>query len=48
MKNRDISNERRKYLNSVKLNKFLVILTQILVLVRFFGNLGITCKCKYN
>lgn len=48
MKNKGISIERKKYLNKVKLNKFLVILTQILVLARFFSNLGNTCKYKYN
>ncbi len=48
MKSRQISIERKKYLNKVKLNKFLVILTQILILARIFSNLGNTCKCRYN
>ena len=44
MKNNEISNERKKYLNKVKKNKILVILTQLLILVRIFINLGNTCK----
>jgi len=44
MRNRHISNERRKYLNRVKLEKFLVILTQILVLSRIFDFMGKSCK----
>lgn len=35
MKNREISNERKKYLNKIKLDRVLVILTQILILVGF-------------
>ena len=35
MKNKEISNERKKYLNKIKLNKFLVIMTQVLILVGF-------------
>ena len=44
MKNNEISNERKKYLNKVKKNKILVILTQLLILIRIFSNLGNTCK----
>ena len=44
MKNNEISNERKKYLNKVKKNKLLVILTQLLILIRIFSNLGNTCK----
>lgn len=44
MKNNEISKERKKYLNKLKLNKFLVILTQLLILIRIFSNLGNTCK----
>lgn len=46
MKNKKISNERKKYLNKIKINKFFVILTQILILVRFFSSLGDFSKCK--
>lgn len=35
MKNKGISNERKKYLNKIKLDKFLVIVTQVLILVGF-------------
>jgi len=35
MKNKVISDERKKYLNKLKLDKFLVILTQVLILVGF-------------
>lgn len=35
MKNNEISKERKKYLNKIKLNKFLVILTQLLILIGF-------------
>ena len=35
MKNKEISNERKKYLNKIKLDKFLVIMTQVLILVGF-------------
>lgn len=48
MKNKEISNERKKYLNKIKINKFLVIVTQILILVRLFSNLGDFSKCKNN
>lgn len=48
MKNKQISKERRKYLNKVKLNKFLIVLTQILILIRIFSNMGNTCKCRDN
>lgn len=47
MKNNEISKERKKYLNKLKLNKFLVILTQLLILIGFLviwevlANLGI-------
>ena len=44
MKNNKISNERKKYLNKVKKNKILVILTQLLILIRIFSNLGNPCK----
>lgn len=44
MKNSEISNERKKYLNKVKKNKILVILTQLVILIRIFSNLGNTCK----
>ena len=44
MKNNEISKERKKYLNQVKKNKILVILTQLLILIRVFSNLGNTCK----
>lgn len=37
MKNNEISKERKKYLNKVKKNKMLVILTQILILVGFLA-----------
>lgn len=37
MKNRVVSIERKKYLYKVKLNKFLVLLTQILILVGFLA-----------
>lgn len=37
MKNRAVSVERKKYLYKVKLNKFLVLLTQILILVGFLA-----------
>ena len=48
MKNNEISNERKKYLNKVKKNKILVILTQLLILIRIFNSLGNTCKQKHN
>lgn len=48
MKNNEISNERKKYLNKVKKNKILVILTQLLILIRIFSSLGNTCKQKHN
>lgn len=48
MKNNEISKERKKYLNKVKKNKILVILTQLLILIRIFSNLGNTCKQKHN
>lgn len=48
MKNNKISKERKKYLNKIRLNKFLIIVTQILILIRHFNNLGSTSKCKYN
>lgn len=35
MKTKELSKERKKYLNKIKLNRFLVILTQILILVGF-------------
>ena len=35
MKIKEVSKERKKYLNKIKLNRFLVILTQILILVGF-------------
>lgn len=44
MKSNEISNERKKYLNKVKKNKILVILTQLLILLRIFSNLGNTSK----
>lgn len=37
MKSKEISKERKQYLNKVRLNKFLVILTQILILVGFLA-----------
>lgn len=37
MKNRNVSVERKKYLYKVKLNKFLIVLTQILILVSFLA-----------
>lgn len=37
MKSKGISIERKKYLRKIKLNKFLVILTQLLILVGFLG-----------
>lgn len=37
MKNRFVSNERKKYLKNIKKNKILVLLTQILILVAFLG-----------
>ena len=37
MKNKEISIERKKYLNKVKKNKILVMLTQILILVGFLA-----------
>ena len=48
MKNNEISKERKKYLNKVKKNKILVILTQLLILIRIFSGLGNTCKQKHN
>lgn len=48
MKSKEISNERKKYLKKVRINKYLIILTQILVLIRISSYLGNTCKCKYN
>ena len=48
MKNKEISKERKKYINKSRRSKLLVILTQILILVRIFNNLGNACKCKYN
>ncbi len=48
MKNKEISEERKKYLNKTKRNKVLVILTQLLILIRFFSNLGRFSKCKNN
>lgn len=44
MKNKKISKERKKYLNKVKKNKILIILTQLLILIRIFINLGTTSK----
>lgn len=44
MKNNEISKERKKYLNKVKKNKILVIVTQLLILIRIFSDLGNTCK----
>ncbi len=35
MKTKELSKERKKYLNKIKLNRFLVILTQILILIGF-------------
>lgn len=37
MKIREVSKERKKYLNKIKLDRFLVILTQILILVGFLA-----------
>lgn len=37
MKNKEISKERKKYLNKIKVNKFFVVLTQILILVGFLA-----------
>lgn len=37
MKSKEISKERKQYLNKVRLNKFLVILTQILTLAGFLA-----------
>ena len=48
MKSNNISKERKKYIKKIKLNKFLVISTQILILVRNFNNLGSNGKCKCN
>ena len=48
MKNNEISKERKKYLNKIKLNKFLVILTQLLILIRLSSNLGNTSKYEIN
>lgn len=48
MKNNEISNERKKYLNKVKKNKILVILTQLLILIRIFSSLGNISKQKHN
>ena len=48
MKNNNISKERKKYIKKIKLNKFLVISTQILILVRNFNNLGSNGKYKCN
>ena len=48
MKNNEISKERKKYLNKIRKNKILVILTQLLILIRIFSSLGNTCKQKYN
>lgn len=37
MKNNEISKERKKYLDKIRINRFLVILTQILILVGFLA-----------
>lgn len=37
MKNKEISKERKKYLNKLKINKLLIILTQISILVGFLA-----------
>lgn len=37
MKNNQISKERKKYLNKIRINSFLVILTQILILIGFLA-----------
>ena len=37
MKNKEISKEIKKYLNKIKVNKFFVVLTQILILVGFLA-----------
>lgn len=43
MKNEMISKDRKKYLRKNRTNKFLVLLTQILIIIRIFRNLGVTC-----
>lgn len=48
MKNNVISKERKKYLNKIKTNKILIILTQLLILVRIFSYLGNSCKYEIN
>ena len=46
MKNKEISKERKKYLNKIKINKFLVILTQILILAGFLAICEILANTK--
>lgn len=46
MKNKIISKERKKYLNKIKLNKFLIILTQLLILIGFLSIWEILANMK--
>ena len=46
MKNNQISKERKEYLKQIKLNKFLVILTQIVILVGFLAIWEILANLK--
>lgn len=48
MKNEMISKERKKYLRKNRANKFFILLTQILIIIRIFRNLGATCGLKGN
>lgn len=42
--NKLISEERKKYLKSIKRKKYLILLTQILILTTFLGILGMVGK----
>lgn len=46
MKNKILSKERKKYLNKIRLNKFLIILTQLLILIGFLGIWEILANMK--
>lgn len=46
MKNKILSKERKKYLNKIKLNKFLIILTQLLILIGFLSIWEILANLK--
>lgn len=46
MKNKILSKERKKYLNKIRLNKFLIILTQLLILIGFLSIWEILANMK--